>query len=127
MPDDVFGGADASDWMSAVIESLQKHSRVLVAVTQALDRRPETSLRIQLLLSELVARALAEQSIDCLFLEGGATASAVCRSMRWNQLEVVGELATGVVQMRGAAGTSAPQIVIKPGSYPWPDWVLAER
>jgi uncharacterized protein YgbK (DUF1537 family) len=125
MPDGILAGADASSWISSAIDSLRKCPRVLIAVTQPLDRTPNISVRIQSVFCELAVRALAERSIDCLFLEGGATASAVCRRMGWNQLEIVGELATGVVQMRNAQ-SPAPQIVIKPGSYPWPDWVLAE-
>src|SRR5262249_37763673 len=100
--------------------------RTLVAIQQPLDRRPFTSKHLQQVLANLVASVLHTVHVDHLLLEGGATASAVCRRMKWTQLEVTGELATGVVQLR-AADTSAPQIIIKPGSYPWPEWVLAER
>ena len=37
-------------------------------------------------------------------LEGGATASAVCRRMHWHQFDVEGEFAPGVVQMRALRG-----------------------
>ena len=71
---------------------------------------------------------LTAAGADNLLLEGGATASAVCRRMNWHQFDVEGEFAPGVVQMHalGADGSTGHRLVIKPGSYPWPDAVWAD-
>jgi uncharacterized protein YgbK (DUF1537 family) len=54
-----------------------------------------------------------------LLVTGGATASAVCRELGWTRFDVKGEYAVGVVQLRPTVG-SAPALIVKPGSYPWP-------
>jgi hypothetical protein len=49
--------------------------------------------------------------------------------MNWHQFDVDGEFAPGVVQMHargadgGADGGAGHRVVIKPGSYGWPDAV----
>ena len=78
------------------------------------------------MLSDLVAMVLESTGIDNLFVEGGATACSICRRMNWSALDVVGELVTGVVAMIPRAAPKR-QLIIKPGSYLWPDWVLADR
>jgi hypothetical protein len=126
MPDDVFGDGDASAWQREVCEAVQTQMRSLIAIPQPLDRKPVTSRRLQRVLSDLVAVVLASTGIDNLFVEGGATASAICRRMNWSALDIVGELAAGVVAMIPRAAQRR-QLIIKPGSYSWPNWVLADR
>lgn len=64
------------------------------------------------------AEILLRERYANVFVEGGATASALCRAMGWEELTPVQELAPGVVRMR--VGESWPDVTIKPGSYPWP-------
>jgi hypothetical protein len=47
--------------------------------------------------------------------------------MRWREFDVVTELAGGVVQLRVIGANAAPALVIKPGSYSWPDAVWGGR
>ena len=61
--------------------------------------------------------------IGSLFLEGGATAAAVCDAMKWHQLDVIGELSTGIVALDPKCAF-VEQIIVKPGSYPWCDRVM---
>lgn len=72
-------------------------------------------------LAACAATVIARADCDWLFAEGGATASAVCRTMRWTSLEVDSELASGVVVLRPSA---VLRLAIKPGSYAWPASVL---
>src|SRR5439155_13691069 len=112
MSDNVFAGGDASKWISATIERIRKSNIALIAIPQPLHRDRAASRRFESMLAELVAQALQSIQIDQLFLEGGATASAVCRRMRWDQFDPVGELSTGVVQLQPYP--AGPQIIIKP-------------
>jgi uncharacterized protein YgbK (DUF1537 family) len=123
MPDDVFAGADPASWACRICETAADNPSVLIAIPQPLDRNPLTSQRLQGILADAVARLLTTVRVDHLFLEGGATASAVCRRMNWNEFDVLGELDTGVVQMHVPACDQS--IIVKPGSYPWPDFVIA--
>jgi hypothetical protein len=45
--------------------------------------------------------------------------------MNWHQFDVKGEFAPGVVQMhaRGPDGSTGHRLVVKPGSYAWPEAV----
>jgi uncharacterized protein YgbK (DUF1537 family) len=111
---------DASQRYEQVLSALETHGAAVLVVDQPIDRAPGVAKRIEAALAEMVAAVLSRQRIEHLFLEGGATASAVCRRMGWNELAICGELATGVVQMRTAGGQ---MLTVKPGSYPWPDAV----
>lgn len=123
MPDDVFAGSDPASWACRICEVAAENPSILIAIPQPLDRNPLTSQRLQRILADGVARLLTHVRIDHLCLEGGATASAICRRMNWNEFEVVGELDTGVVQMH--VPSCDQRIIVKPGSYPWPDFVFA--
>jgi uncharacterized protein YgbK (DUF1537 family) len=83
-------------------------------IPQPVDR--SASQRLQSALADLAADVLNQQPVENLLLEGGATASAVCRGMGWNGFDVTGEFAPGVVRL--LAGRQ--NLIIKPGSYPWP-------
>ncbi len=66
------------------------------------------------------ARARARE-IGVVFAEGGATAVALAQQMGWGRLRVIAELAPGVVAM--SVGTTGISLVVKPGSYEWPESV----
>jgi uncharacterized protein YgbK (DUF1537 family) len=117
LPDDVFSGADVATFASVVADALGTIGRVMVMIPQAPDPQSSTSRRIETILAKIVAHSLAVSPIDHIYLEGGATASAICQQMTWNDLDVVGELGTGVVQMRATGGQL---LTVKPGSYDWP-------
>ena len=51
-----------------------------------------------------------------LVFEGGATAFACLSTLGWNDYQVIGEVAPGVVRMKAPQGTV---ITLKPGSYEW--------
>ena len=128
MPDHSHGSvASLEAWHVAARQALDSTGRAVIVIQRPLDHTPGVAQRFQAALAEVVGRLLATpgQGADNLLLEGGATASAVCRRMNWHQLDVDGEFAPGVVQMhaRGADGSPGHRLVIKPGSYPWPDAV----
>ena len=129
MPDHSHGGAAASleAWHAAARQALDATGRAVIVIQRPLDRTPGVAQRFQAALAEVVRRLLAPpaRGADNLLLEGGATASAVCRRMNWHQFDVEGEFAPGVVQMHaiGADGSTGHRLVIKPGSYAWPDAV----
>jgi uncharacterized protein YgbK (DUF1537 family) len=59
--------------------------------------------------------------IDCdLFVEGGSTAAAVAAQLGWNSFEVIGEWASGIVQLLPHQDEGRT-MTLKPGSYAWPD------
>jgi uncharacterized protein YgbK (DUF1537 family) len=128
MPDHSHGSvASLEAWHAAARQALDASGRALIVIQRPLDRTPGVAQRFQAALAEVVGRLLAPpgRGADNLLLEGGATASAVCRRMNWHQFDVEGEFAPGVVQMHalGADGGAGHRVVVKPGSYAWPDAV----
>lgn len=73
-------------------------------------------------LASAVAEILSSARVDLVFLEGGATATAVLNRLGWTRLRASAEIAAGTVLLEDVRGR-LPRLVIKPGSYPWPDAV----
>jgi uncharacterized protein YgbK (DUF1537 family) len=71
-------------------------------------------------LAELTALVLQRTPVKTLLLEGGATAEAVAHRLDWHRLEVSSAAPAGIGILQ-PLDTMAPQVWIKPGSYPWPD------
>ncbi len=120
MPDSLFdeGSPEAlNEWVAKIVLRLDEKGFAVASIGTSRPLIGSQSARLVGHLADLAASALAQCVIDQLWLEGGATASAVIRRAGWKSLDVVGELAPGVVQLRPASGR--PLVVVKPGSYPY--------
>ena len=114
--------AEMTAWAASVGEALAARRRAVMLIPQAVDRTAGAGQRIQNALAQTVTLVLSKQKVTNVLLEGGATASAVCRKLGWHEFSIRGEVAPGVVQMRSDAGPE-PLVMVKPGSYVWPDAV----
>ena len=124
MPDDSRGAAAALDtWHADARNALDANGRAALVIQRPLDCTPGAASRFQAALAEVAVRLVQTQRTPVnLLIEGGATAAAVCRRMHWSKFDVEGEFAPGVTQMRALAPTEH-RIIIKPGSYGWPESV----
>lgn len=68
-----------------------------------------------------VAKIITQKTMvkNLMLMEGGETASNFFREMEWDTLVVCGVYGPGVVALKHH--TEEMKVVIKPGSYPWPD------
>jgi uncharacterized protein YgbK (DUF1537 family) len=67
------------------------------------------------------ARMVCERvTPDLVLVEGGATAAALLDEFPWDRWRIQKEWAPGVVELCGP-DRSGPALVLKPGSYPWPE------
>jgi len=120
MPEPVFQGGShelLTEWVKAVALALNDTGFAVASIGSGRLLERSQSARLVEHLAELAASVLTRCPVDQLWLEGGATASAIVRRMGWLSLEVVGEPAPGVVQLLPAP--DGPLVVAKPGSYPW--------
>jgi uncharacterized protein YgbK (DUF1537 family) len=127
MPDRLFRGsstAEMNTWSGCVSEALARKHLAVMLIPQKIDRSAGAGQRIQNALAQTVTLVLSKQKVTNVLLEGGATASAVCRKMGWHEFTIRGEIAAGVVQMRNDVAPE-PLVIVKPGSYVWPDAVWA--
>ena len=58
--------------------------------------------------------------IRTVLVEGGSTAAALANKLNWTRFTVVASAPAGVGVLRPEAA-GAPLVLVKPGSYPWPD------
>jgi uncharacterized protein YgbK (DUF1537 family) len=119
-------GADAlvEQWADRVGRALSEGPRAIIAIDRPLCSDPGMPQVLGGYLAEAVGRVLGRAHVDRLFAEGGATAVALVRRMGWTRMRVRCEWATGVVSLE-IVGQAAPLVSMKPGSYAWPDLVLA--
>lgn len=121
------GASDATEvdaLVARVVSALQEKSRVILHV--GLPQVGDVSLA-EMLATHLVRVAeavLRNASVGHVFAEGGATAVGLARGMGWHRLAVKSELAPGVVTLSVIGGASE-RLTIKPGSYRWPESLIA--
>jgi uncharacterized protein YgbK (DUF1537 family) len=79
-------------------------------------------------LAEAVAIALRRDLVGTICIEGGATAAALLHAMRWTRLSALpARQFPGVAVLRpDGAAAAGPTLLVKPGSYPWPDGLWSQ-
>jgi uncharacterized protein YgbK (DUF1537 family) len=129
MPLGLFGAGPAvsrlvQEWADAAVRALESHPRVMVAIDRPLCLDPGMPQVLSRHLGAVTEQVLSVHPVDRLYVEGGATATALVRRLGWKRLRVRREWATGVASVQ-AEGHSRPLLTMKPGSYAWPDEILS--
>ena len=124
MPVDLFNGeGDAEmlleEWAEEVIRSFERSKSVIVAINQPIVLKKGTAVRLRDLTALLVERVLDKVRVEELFIEGGATTSAIVRKAGFKKFMPVQEVAPGVIRMKVEEKPNM-YITLKPGSYLWP-------
>jgi uncharacterized protein YgbK (DUF1537 family) len=115
--------------------SLENNRNALLYFDGPVQPNQNRAEDIQKRFATAVQMIMSRGHVRHLLVEGGATAAAVCQRFGWTRFEVAGEIAQGIVALRGVAGeytrptesagrAASPLIVVKPGSYAWPCEVL---
>ncbi len=102
-----------------ILSHLRAHRLAILAITDPLDATRAATFHNTLATAAANVLTALGQSLVHLYIEGGATASAIVDLLRWQHFDFIAAPAAGVVSLSPAA---APHILltIKPGSYPWP-------
>ncbi len=124
MPVDLFNAkGDAEkhldDWAEEVIGSFKISKSIIVAINQPIVLKEGTAKRLRDLTALLVKRVLDKVKVEELFIEGGATTSAIVRRVDFKKFMPVQEVAPGVIRMKVEEKPNM-YITLKPGSYIWP-------
>lgn len=124
MPDDVLDGADRTDWLkkgNICMTIPQKRSNPVWCKTimaKTVCERFGIIPSKKCLKSIEIVHTIETDISDAdtlLVIEGGATAFAILTAMNWDELQLVGQIAAGVVALK----RDNVIVVLKPGSYPW--------
>ena len=113
-------------WADTVLASLSVSPHAIVTIGQPISARPDLPARLGRYLGHLAGIMMENTPIDHLWMEGGATASAVLAELGWKEFKVAQEIRLGVVSMR-PFNRSRPTVTIKPGSYDWPEGIWKPR
>jgi D-threonate/D-erythronate kinase len=111
------------EWTRHIISELVDKRCIVISGPA---RRIEDPMKINIITGKLLMSAgiMVENmaSGSLLLIEGGATSSQFFRYKNWNNLTISDAFETGIVSL------SPPdcdiKIIIKPGSYNWPEYVL---
>ncbi|MFB6343736.1 four-carbon acid sugar kinase family protein [Saccharicrinis sp. FJH62] len=124
MPAEIFNSADFEPdvmrrWVSTVSDHLRADKNVFVSIKYKYKKESGLSVRLSKNIGEFVAQVNKSVALEDLFIEGGATASAVFKSLEINRLMPFCELDAGIIQMKVDKFPNM-KITTKPGSYKWP-------
>jgi D-threonate/D-erythronate kinase len=108
-----------TEWRDAAMDAIASRAFAIVTIGQPLGQDRSRTAYFTRQLAEAVALMLGQADLAEIWIEGGATAAAIVQRMGWSDFRVIGEWATGIVKLQEARQRS-PQLVLKPGSYPWP-------
>ena len=116
---------ESNSFSSSQLDEWTARSMALAANTDSMvlsvPSKPGNPRVITENLTKAAHRLVKEWHPDQVFLAGGATARAFVEFAGWKSLRVEAELAQGIVMLRPEGQEDAPALVIKPGSYPWPE------
>jgi uncharacterized protein YgbK (DUF1537 family) len=128
MPPEVIAGKAAPAaqraWTCGICAALPQHRHVLLGIGPPVNPGRRAGARLGNLLVDAAREVLMRCAPDRVCIEGGATAVLLLRRLGVTRLRVEHDFAMGVTAVRAANG-AGPQIVVKPGSYPWPASLLA--
>ncbi len=106
-------------WSSEIVSKINAGGFAIMAIKS----NPSISVNPKILREKMAiaVKMITNQiHLSKIFIEGGSTAAAIITALDIHQLLPVIELKRGVIAMDVPAKMPL-QIIIKPGSYPWPD------
>lgn len=112
-----------AEWASKVRDGLENQGRAMIAIGRAKTGKAKPQELLDRLVAA-VALTLENTPANSLLLEGGATARAVIDRIGWTRFETVGAV-EGLSWLR-PTDEDRPALLIKPGSYDWPEKVAGE-
>lgn len=117
------GGVDTNRAIEQCAAGLEQRGAVVLCLGNpgGAVSLPESSLWV-MRLAEAAGEVMRRAKPDLVFADGGATAARLLERLGWECLRVTREWAPGVVELAGGPEANLP-VVVKPGSYPWPEEV----
>ncbi len=121
----VFLPTAQADWCREAVRSLREKGGAMMAVGRpeapAMERLGcHTPEELLLFLAETAALVVRAGEPSRIFVEGGATASALRERLGWSRFEALPVRLAGVGCLCPLAVSGATWLFVKPGSYPWP-------
>ena len=117
MPRDIYDGCkDITSWLEEASAIYKREGSLMITIPHRHRTGKEVAIHLRETTAILLERLVAIQQPRQLIIEGGASAFATLKRLGWNELEVVSQLAPGVIKTKAPNGTF---VIMKPGSYSW--------
>jgi len=120
-----FSGPAIDAIVRRIVIAFQTQRRIILNSGSTVARDRAVSRRLVEFLACLAASILKEVDVKRIYCEGGATSAQLVRQMGWPRMTVSRELAPGVV-MLSVDPEHQRFLIIKPGSYVWPEPVFRQ-
>ena len=106
-------------WLRQIDAVWYRADRVMVAIGDAPASACIAPRPLVQRFAQLVAALLQRFPVECLCLEGGATAAAVLQHEAASRFRVTRTYGPGIVELT-VPDQHGPRCIVKPGSYAWP-------
>ena len=117
MPRAIYDGSkEISLWLEEAITLYDQHGSLMITIPFHHRTGKDVAVHLREMTAELIQELVAKRQPQQLILEGGASAYATLQRLGWKQLEMVSQLAPGVIKTKAPNGTF---VIMKPGSYTW--------
>lgn len=117
MPLDIYDGSkDLKAWQEEASAIYQQTESLMITIPFHHRTGKEVAAHLREMTATLIEHLVAQREPQQLIIEGGASAFATLQRLGWNELEMVAQLAPGVIKTKAPNGTF---VIMKPGSYPW--------
>ncbi|MCB0729540.1 MAG: hypothetical protein KDC88_00790 [Ignavibacteriae bacterium] len=128
MPKDVFYNLPNSEssykqWLNDIKEGFKNHDKVMISINEPVINDKNISHHLKNVLANIVSDILKSNTIDELIIDGGATAYAIIKKLNYKQFCPIMQLEQGVIRM-SVEGNPNMHIILKPGSYPLPNFLF---
>jgi uncharacterized protein YgbK (DUF1537 family) len=110
------GNQDIKEWLEETSAIYKREGSLMITIPFRHRTGKEVAVHLREMTATLIQGLIAQRQPQQLIIEGGASAFTTLHRLGWNELEVVSQLAPGVIKTKAPNGTF---VIMKPGSYPW--------
>ena len=110
------GSEDITPWLEEAEKLYEQQGSLMITIPHRHRTGKEVAIHLREMTAELIQHLVAKRAPQQLIIEGGASAFATLQHLGWNELEMVCQIAPGVIKTKAPNGTF---VIMKPGSYPW--------
>ena len=110
------GSEDIAPWLKEAEKLYEQQGSLMITIPHHHRTGKEVAIHLRETTARLIQHLVAKRAPQQLIIEGGASAFATLQHLGWNELEVVCQIAPGVIKTKAPNGTF---VIMKPGSYPW--------
>ncbi|MBQ7419956.1 MAG: hypothetical protein IJV17_04350 [Prevotella sp.] len=117
MPRAIYDGSkDITSWQEQAYSVYEQQGSLMITIPFHHRTGKEVAVHLREMTATLIQHLVEKRQPQQLIIEGGASAFATLQHLGWSELEMVSQIAPGVIKTKAPNGTF---VIMKPGSYSW--------